>query len=267
MVTLARQAAETLIGTMGSIGQALDVWQLLYGEKPAARVVLPEEALFQVKTLLVDLELVFETADFRLNLLPNPYGYADNAEKTQDTGTRSILYVAKDKNQALVCKNTETKDDHHHLGVLLGYPSCCSLAFAKWCLQTADRDFTLKGIPSEPAILPWQNNCALRHFDTRLSPHFPCSAFCKNSSEVNTVYFTALHAYLPELAFIFKKRLSSTIVYHRKEGPFILVNAKITDGEWAFDDVEGNRQSLFCKRLVQEKRIIPSQDVVVLRYQ
>lgn len=267
MVTDANQTAAMLMGSIGSIGQALDVWQVLFANKPATRIVAQKTQIPFLQQNFDRLHLSFCLADFGLLLQSTPSGYADNASMiSMSQANHLILYVAKSPDVVQLCKTYEANQDHVQVGIALGYPHCCSQAFSKWSKKTTNLDFTLDAI-KQNSNLPWLNNIALRQLDTRLSPHFPCDVHCQESVRVNRAYFQSIANHIPQLAVLMQQRLKSTVLYHKSFGPFILYDAVLKHHTWTFTNVEGNTSLPLYKKLMETKSFTAMADALVLSYQ
>ena len=270
---------ETLIGIIGSIGQALDVWQVLFGDKPVSRVILQQARMKPVALYAAHLGISHAQAAYSLHLVQSQTGYADNAvienpwqgiiapqNNTPQQRKMALLYIAKNLPDAEACRSAEESGNDAELGVRLGYPACCAKAFAKWSAVSKDKDFTLHGIPEVAAALPWQNNIALRHVDTRLSAHFPCSATCPSSLRVNQKYFDTIYRHNPELAAILRTRLASTVLYHKKYGPYVLCNPVKKGSMWFIDGAQGYGSNSFYEQLRRQGKFKEGEDALVLCY-
>ena len=95
-----------------------------------------------------------------------------------------LVYFSKDETKAYLASYYELINDHHKLGLLLGYPECCVYFF---CQNFKENNTNLELKPTN-----MYTNISKRHEDIVLISHFPCSSECKKSIEMGKKYFKVL---------------------------------------------------------------------------
>jgi hypothetical protein len=152
------------------------------------------------------------------------------------SGAERSLVVAQDPDHAMLAWLSLLFGWDTFLGNLLGYPSCCTHAFAeRWPLaaQQHQGDPTVlslnasKGWPFDSRV-----NIAARYFGFELIQHFPCRFDCEHSRKLASNYFTALQYFEPETALVLEYYLHSAIIYSEYEGISLITDVQC--------EVEGN---------------------------
>ncbi len=248
---------EQLQQKLGSRMKTLEVLAVLEGEKSVARILCREEDVCATRTLLMAQGLSLSSANFKVVLeRPSASAFADKASRApfHDPARGSwIFYASKEMSQALQAKKYEENQDHASLGMLLGYPPCCT-AFFQNHFSPEHADLTLDILDaSEGFEFPFFTNIVARHVDASLLSHFPHSFSCEPSIAYAKRMLEIARTYAQE--DVFYLCMQTAVVYTPKEGIFFLQHPIKSSNVISYSGVTGTVQGKLYYLLNEEKRI------------
>ena len=224
-----------------SITKSLEVFYVIKGIKPCARILIFEDKLEETKEFLKNQNLFFEVSKFKV-LKQNIQSefYSDKSIKINKDDKRKghlFLYISKDKNITIDAKNAEENNDHMGLGLLLGYPKCCTEFFSKHFSENKT-DLTLKTLENSKGFeFSFLNNICTRHFDVSLLSHFPHSFECTPSLEMAKNNLELINEDSKEIADFFEKMLKCLVIYTGKEGIILARNFSRNENSISYSSV------------------------------
>ncbi len=239
----------------GSNIKALEILYILEGVKPAGRIMVKEDDKEGIFSFLEDKGLSFSVSDFKVIKQDKEKPYSDKAIKVpidSDKKGYFFVYISKDKEKTTEAKRLEGEGKHEELGVLLGYPRCCSVFFSDHFEEESrkDNDYTLRALgKSEGFEFPFFSNIAARHFDLSLLSHFPCSFNCEKSVEIAENHLEVVERYDKEIAEIIRGMLKGAVVYTENEGVFLLRQCKLEHNRLYYKGVMGTGSSQLAEML------------------
>jgi len=242
-----------------SLIKSLEVFYVLKGKKPCARILVFEGELGKALNFLDDKGISACVSDFKV-IKENAQSefYSDKSIKIPKNDARKgcfFVYLSKDEEKAEKAKLAEEDNNHRGIGESLGYPKCCCDFFEKNFSKDA-ADLTLKVLDdSEGCQFPFYNNIAARHFDVALLSHFPHSFNCAASSEIAKSSLELIRKENGQLADTFSRILSSVVVYSSNEGIFLLRKYEKIGGEIAYGDVLTTTKSKLYYLLSSNKKL------------
>ena len=224
-----------------SITKSLEVLYVIEGNKPCARILVPEDELKKVADFFSEKKTSAFFSDFKV-VKQNAQSefYSDKSIKLQKNNPQKghfLAYISQDKKIAEKAKLMEEKNNHRELGLLLGYPECCCNFFAG-NFNDKNPDLTLKVLENSKGYeFPFYSNIGARHFDVALLSHFPHSFGCNPSIKIAESNLKIISKNSQAMADVFLKILKSAVVYTMDEGIFLLRNYKKVNGELLYNDV------------------------------
>lgn len=230
-----------------SITKSLEVFYIIEGIKPCARILVFEDELELVTGFLRENKINYAVSDFKVlkQALQSDF-YSDKSVKIDKNDSRKghfFVYLSKDMTQAEKAKLAESKSRHFELGLILGYPKCCCDFFEK-NFDENNTDLTLKTLRYSSGLeFPFYNNIAARHFDVAFLSHFPHSFNCEDSIKIAKSNLKAIEKHSKQLAVMFSGILQGVVVYTMEEGVFLLRNYEKTNSEIIYRNILSTAKS------------------------
>ena len=109
--------------------KSLEILYVLENTKPIARILVNEDELKNILDFLNKNNLEFSVSNFKLKKVNQGSFYSDKSLKIDKDSLEKgyfVLYISKIKELAEKAKAYEGNDMHFELGMVLGYPKCCS---------------------------------------------------------------------------------------------------------------------------------------------
>jgi hypothetical protein len=213
---------------LGSITKALDLIYVIEDTKPCARLIIRKENN-RLLEFLNEKKLKYKISDFKiLKHTDKTRNFSDKGiiiDKDDNRDGDFFIYISKDKNIAKRAKEMEEKQKHKELGLLLGYPDCCSEFFERHNEEASrtTNDFTIYTFKeSENIKFPWQNNYCLRSFDISLLSHFPCNFNCEKSKKIAENNLKIIRKYDSDIANYYSAMLKCAVIYSEGIGVYSL---------------------------------------------
>ncbi|MBW2975644.1 hypothetical protein KY366_08040 [Candidatus Woesearchaeota archaeon] len=229
--------------------KSLEMLYLMEDIKPAARIMLREEEKDKIFDFFKEKGINYSLSDFKVIKQDKEKGYSDKGIKVPVDSSQKgyfLAYLSKKKELAKKAKELENNNKHKELGILLGYPECCSGFFERHFEEQSRRnnDFTLSTLKdSDGFSFPFYTNIAARHFDLALLNHFPCSFSCKHSIELAKRHLEVIEKHDKEAADIIKGMLKGAVVYTETNGVFLLRYPELEHNRLYYKGVMGSRNS------------------------
>ena len=207
-----------LINIFGTKTKALEILYLLEGLKPVVRHGFYEAELPKIEEFCRENSLSLEKSPYKVVIVDvNEGGYSNKGIKVKTEDKRQgmlFIYISKDEAKAVLAGRYEDEGNHKELGLLLGYPLCCTDFFVKHKDEQsiAKNDYIepiLKN--SQGDIFPFYTNIFKKNFDITLLNHFPCSLKCENSIELAKKHLEIIRKHDSKLAEYFVNRLKCKI--------------------------------------------------------
>ncbi len=239
---------EALFDIFHSMIKAVEVFDTLYGEKPAARISIHETRIDEVTNFCKKHSIPFSLSDFKIKLSFSG-DYSSKGTTTRQEG-HSFIYISKDIENSLKAKNYEAIGNHEKLGKILGYPSCCIPFFSENFDEESKKnnDFVMPAYKNSSGFaFPFQNNIFARYFDVSLLSHCPHSFSCAKSRKLGEERMNLLKQHSPEIASQFSEILHSAAIYNDGK-VYLLTNASYKSGTLNYRHIlSSSRGSLFSK--------------------
>ena len=143
-----------------------------------------------------------------------------------------FMYISKSKELAEKAKQLEAKNKHSELGILLGYPKCCSEFFENnFPIESKKKnDYTLATLRNSNGFsFPFYTNIAIRHMDLTLLSHFPCSFNCEHSIRIAKNNLNIIKKYSKKYFNIMDDMLKGAVIYTEDKGVFLLKDIKMNN--------------------------------------
>lgn len=157
------------------------------------------------------------------------------------SGNLRGLVIAADWNRAVLGWLSLLFGWHDLLGRLLGYPECCTAAFAeRWPVAARDYrgDAALLLLSRETPVMadvPWQTNVLGRCFTAPPISHFPCSLDCSATRELADRTLERLCAIEPEQAAAIRRDASLPLLVTEQSGVFRFDSADFSGHRLTYD--------------------------------
>src|SRR3989338_1437859 len=131
--------------------KSLEILYVLEGAKPSARIMVSEKDEAQVEGFVSQKGLSYVKSNFKVVKQDKDKVYSDKGLRVPiDSQTQGYFfaYISKDMEKSLRARELEEKGMHRELGLMLGYPSCCSqFFFERFSLESQrSNDFTLAAL-------------------------------------------------------------------------------------------------------------------------
>ena len=176
--------------------KSLEIFLLLNNLKPVVRHGFYNNELKKVEEFCKKNNLFLVKSKFKVNLAENNnFSNKGLQASLTDPNAMSFVYISKDELSANKAAYFEITQDHFSLGLVLGYPKCCSFFFQQQypIRSKLDNDYELPVLKNSTGdSFPFQNNIFLRHKDYCLLSHFPCNLNCEKSIELGNNYIDIL---------------------------------------------------------------------------
>jgi hypothetical protein len=243
----------------GALVLPLELRLVLYGLRPTALVAAPASSLAEILSAARAHGMIALVGpeEFRPEADPRIGGFADRAsqvrplriEKSEAPTWWQRAVVGTSADVVALAWLAQLFHWNAYLGVLLGYPACCTIAFAQNWSEAHRRyrgdlgAFVLaKAYPRRRVItVPWETNVFARYFGDTLLAHFPCGLECAESIAGADRMLVALTWHEGDLARDLRARLGAPVLVTQDEGLFRFIGARgrLTRRGWAleFDDV------------------------------
>jgi hypothetical protein len=163
-------------------------------------------------------------------------GYANLAAAPRPalpgSGAHRSLIVSPDCDRAIQIWLAQALQWDVYIGRLLGYPACCSAAFAeRWPTAVVEHQGDLLPLSldaSGPGPHDWHVNIVARYFGSALIQHFPCRFDCSESIAMARRAGAALAHFEPEYLACGYRLLAAPALYSERGGIAILAGAQLT---------------------------------------
>ncbi len=233
--------------------KSLEILYILEDVKPAARIMVKEEDN-KIFDFLKEKGLDYAISDFKVVKQDKEKAYSDKGIKADINSKEKgylFVYIAKNKEIAERAKESEKNNEHRELGILLGYPECCSEFFEKNYKEESEKenDFTLASLKNSDGFqFPFYANIGARHFDLTLLDHFPCNYNCKDSIELAKKHLEIIEKDDKEAAEIIKGMLKGAVLY-TNGGVFLLRYPELEHNRLYYKGVMGTKNNQFFESL------------------
>ena len=157
--------------------KALEVLFVLEEVKPVARIMTLDDR--DILAFCAKNNLSVQEADFKVKMLDEDKQYSNKGiilDKYKEG--YKVLYISKDIIKADQAKQLESNKKHYELGLILGYPECCSSFFETNSEKEEEKnnDFILAITNNTKEIdNSIYTNVFTTYFDHALISHFPHS--------------------------------------------------------------------------------------------
>jgi len=242
----------------GSKIKALEIFSVMHGIKPAARIMVDQAELGETQKWCKENSIAAIASDFKVRKqdawkqdAPSKYpaAYSDKGAKIPKDSREEgyfFLYLAKEQGKAEEAKLLEQDGKHKELGILLGYPECCSAFFEKHFPGQSrhSNDFTLLSLGNSSGFqFPWQMNICARHFDISLLSHFPCSFQCAPSLEIAKRNCSLLSEHDINLAMQFESDMKAAVIYTDTQGVVLLKNPNFEGSRLIYGGIKATQDN------------------------
>ena len=251
---------QELNNELNSIIKSLDIVYVKEGLKPVSRIIIDNPG--RITKILETNNLAFAMSDFKVvKLIDKTRNFSDKAIKVDANDKRPgeyFMYISRNQDQANEAKEFEANDDDYNLGLILGYPSCCSKFFAKNKEEASNKNFDLVPFTfnnSSGHTFPWKNNYCLRVFDISLISHFPCSFNCEKTKTIAGQNLELLRILDSDIANYFSSSLKSVVIYSVGVGVYSLKDAKRIENIISYKTVIPSKKNDFFNLLTNNKFI------------
>ncbi len=235
--------------------KASELLYLIEDIKPAARIIVEEDKKEPIINFLKNSNLNYTISDFKVIKQDTEKAYSDKGSKipinSKEKGSL-FIYISKNKEIAEKAKELEKNNKHKELGILLGYPECCSEFFEKHYEEESKRynDYTLAALKnSEGPKFPFYTNIAARHFDLTLLNHFPCSFNCEASIELAKKHLEIIKKHNKQTAETIKDVLKAAVLYTETNGIFLLRQTSLQNNRLYYKGTMGTKNNQLYQSL------------------
>lgn len=228
-----------IFGSRASLCTAppLDLRLVAYGAKPMALISGPEEYLAGLRRWAEGHSLVALLSPHQfLPIADEGKGGYCNLTGAQEparagSGSHRRLLVASDQNQVMLGWLSLLFGWDDFLARLLGYPDCCSKAFAmRWPQAAAEHQGDLSTATIEASAagpFDWRYNIFGRYFGREIVQHFPCNFQCAETLRIANRVAASIELFEPSLADSIQETLNSSVLYTERKGVFIFPRAQV----------------------------------------
>ena len=252
--------------------KALEILYVLEGVKPVARVMVKEDEKDKILAFFKKNGINYSLSDFKVMKQDEDKEYSDKAIKIDAASGEKghfFVYASKDEEKAEKAKELEKDNKHTELGILLGYPRCCSEFFENNFEEESKKqnDFTLRTLKNSDGFqFPFYLNIAARHFDLALLSHFPCSFNCKDSIQIAKRYLETVGKHDKQAAEIIEGMLKGAVIYTETNGVFLLRYSKLENNRLYYKGIMGSKNNQLYERLNNAEHVdILSKDRIRLK--
>ena len=251
--------------------KSFEILYILEGVKPVARIMVKEEVKDRVFGFFREKELSYVLSDFKVVKEDKDKGYSDKGIKVPIGSSEKgyfFVYVSKDREKAERARKLEKDEKHKELGILLGYPECCSEFFEKHYEEQSKKhnDYTLAALRNSDGFqFPFYTNIASRHFDLSLLNHFPCRFDCEKSIELGEKYLEIIKKEDKETGEIVEGMLKGGIIYTESNGVFLLRYPRLDNNRLYYKGIMGTVNNQLSESLKNAEHIdILGKDRIML---
>jgi len=240
--------------------KALDVLYVLEDIKPVSRIMLKEENYQPTIKFLEQINLFQEISNFKVEKTDNT-DYSDKGVKLPLTSEKKgsyFLYISKNKELTEKAKNFEEKGEHYSLGIILGYPECCSRFFHENFPMESKKnnDYVFPALKNSNGFrFPFHTNIIARHLDLNLISHFPCNFNCKASITIANKNLECIKKHSAEISKVIEGMLKGAVIYTQKRELFLLRNFNIEKNKLFYNNIISNTNNELAVKLKQNKAI------------
>jgi hypothetical protein len=173
----------------GSKIKAQEIIYLLHDLKLVVRQGFYEQELDKVVQFCSEHKLFFVKSSFKIKLMETDF--VNKAERIPlDKKGMILIYISKSEQLANLASYYELINNHEMLGLLLGYPSCCTNYFVN---NFSENNPNPEIISKNPYL-----DISKRNLDQAIISHFPCSSDCQESVKLAQQYLRILKKVVPE---------------------------------------------------------------------
>jgi len=251
--------------------KALEILYALEGVKPVARIMVKEDEKDKILDFLKKKGINYSLSDFKVMKQDEDKAYSDKAIKIDAASGEKghfFIYASRDKEKAEKAKELEKDNKHKELGILLGYPRCCSEFFENNFSEESKKqnDFTLRTLKNSDGFqFPFYTNIAVRHFDLALLSHFPCCFNCEGSIKIANIHLEAVRKYDKQSAEIIEGMLKGAVIYTETKGVFLLRYSKLENNRLYYKGIMGSKNNQIYEALKNAEHVdILSKDRIKL---
>lgn len=230
-----------MVATLGSRpGAPLEARLVAYGARRVALLRCAGDRVEMVQDWATDHRIAVRVSTTAWVSEPDPRlgGYLNVMRRASGsevvTTPAACLYsiaVAAEPEDAEEVLWAEDASETASLGGLLGYPPCCTGAFAeRWeDILAADRGDAVPGLLAQASqqAHPAAANVVGRYVGAELVFHFPCSLDCPASADVGARHHRALSRWEPGLAQWTVRVLEAPVLWSNVWGACFLVGARV----------------------------------------
>lgn len=234
-----------LVYNFKTLTKSLEILYILENVKPVSRILIEENEIPKISNFLKEHNLRSALSDFKIaDSIDTNRTYSDQGikiDRNSNIQGKLSMYVSKSQELAEQAKQLEAKNKHTELGILLGYPKCCSEFFENNFQIESKRknDYTLAALRNSNGFsFPFYTNIAIRHMDLTLLSHFPCSFTCKHSIKIAKNNLKIIEKYSRRYHNLISDMLKGAVIYTEDNGVFLLKDIKV------------NNNKLFYKRII-----------------
>ena len=261
---------QTLRNIFQSNIKSLEILYVLEDVKPTARIMVNEDEKDKVFNFFKEKELNYAISDFKVVKQDKDKAYSDKGVKVpadSDEKGYFFVYVSKDIENAKKAKKAENENNHKGLGILLGYPECCTEFFENNFEEESKKqnDFTLAALKNSNGFeFPYYTNIASRHFDLTLLNHFPCSFNCKHSIELAKKNLEVIRKHDEETVKIIEGMLKGAVLY-TSNGVYLLRQPTLEHNRLFYKGVMGTMNKQLYESLKNAEYLeIMQKDRIIL---
>ena len=225
-----------------SLTKSLEILYLIEDVKPCARIMVHEDKLEQIKQFLQTKGLYFTLSDFKVIKEENAR-YSNKGKRVPVESEEKgyyFMYISKEQSKTEQAKQLEAQKKHKELGILLGYPECCSEFFQKHSQnqEKTTNDYILPAYNNSQGYkFPFHNNIIARYFDYTLLNHFPCNFNCNKSIELAKKHLEIIQKHNPQLVNEIQKILKSVALFTEYSGKYLFLNPEFTKNVILFKNI------------------------------
>lgn len=248
---------EELQTIFNSTIKALDVLYVLENIKPVSRIMVKEDHRSIIKFLEQN-NLFCETSNFKIKKTDNT-DYSDKGVKLPlDKKGSYFLYISKNKELTEKAKYLEEKEKHYELGIILGYPECCSEFFKKNfpAESKKNNDYVFPALENSKGFkFPFHTNIIARHLDLNLISHFPCNFNCSKSITTAKNNLECIKKHSAEIGKVIEGMLKGAVIYTKRRELFLLRNFNIEKNKLFYNSIVSSTNNELAVKLKQNKAI------------
>ena len=258
----------------------LEARLVAYGARPSALLAAPVELVnaLLARARAAGLVALVCPEEFLPESDPIKGGFADRATQVRPVDSRHTLdprwwrrvVVSSSPDVAALSWLAQFFRWDAYLGTLLGYPDCCTAAFAtNWPVAYAVHGGDLAAVVldnthTEAGVVgpvPWQTNVYARYFGRLLISYFPCDLRCPSSITLGDRLIDVLSWHEQPLARVLRDDLRAPILLTKDHGLFRFCEATLrrrgptTSLTYASVDATDARAAALCERMRMTGRI------------